>query len=459
MSARVASPTRAAALTRILSQVSCFPELRFDARPAVAGKGNNRSAGDAVGGLASAIEQATLRHWLTAESIARVLCTRPWLEVQPEIRAALLTGITQLYFMPREPDHAVVDDAVSWTRGRLQSGAGGFVNALLRRVVGLRGEVVAPEANFPWWDHSDAIPLPDGSVLKLKESIFSSDPLIRLSAQTSHPIALISRWATMRGLEVTRKLAAHGLLQAPLVVREAAGGEIPADHPLRLHSTPHCAEGCFIWNDSTEELAAMMARYPTLLVQDPASARAIEATRSSSPRKILDACAGRGTKAMQCALMHPDAEVWATDPDPRRLESLRSRAIGTANLKVVELHELGTMARYFDMLLLDLPCSNTGVLARRLEARYRFSQRTLDELAKLQRGIADHHRGLCAAKAKVIWSTCSLDRSENQDQAKWFARQTGGRIEHEDEWIPRGMPGEPSTTWTDGSYHATIALP
>ena len=210
MNARFASPTRAAALTRILAQVERFPELRFDARtvraPRAAPNFNSTesaqenshgedSAGESIGGLATAIEQATLRHWLTAESIARVLCNRPWLEVQPEIRAALLVSITQILFMPREPDHAVVDDAVSWTRGRLQSGAGGFVNALLRRIVGLRGECIPASEKFAWWEHADALPLPDGSVMKLNEPVLSSDPIARLSAQTSHPTALITRGA------------------------------------------------------------------------------------------------------------------------------------------------------------------------------------------------------------------------------------------------------------------------
>lgn len=457
MSIRSASPARAAALVRILAQVACFPELRFDART-TASRGAPRTAQAPASGLSLAIEQATLRHWLTAESIARALCTRPWLEVQPEVRAALLTGITQLCFMPREPDHAVVDDAVSWTRGRLQSGAGGFVNALLRKVIGLRGQVLSASEPCAWWDRRDAIPLPDGSVLAFKEPLLSSDPLTRLSSQTSHPLALLSRWAATRGMESARTLAAHGLLQAPIVVRNCSGNTLASDHPLHANSTPHEIPGCHVWQSTVDQLAELLAANPSLLVQDPASARAVESTRGMPLRRALDACAGRGTKAVQLALLHPNAEVWATDPDASRMDSLRSRALGIANLKVVELHELGALRGHFDLLLLDLPCSNTGVLARRLEARYRFNQRTLDELAKLQRAIADHHRGLCSSDGTVVWSTCSLDPAENELQAKWFARQHSGKVLNEDEWVPRGKPGDAAAQYTDGSYHATIAL-
>ncbi|MSQ90923.1 MAG: hypothetical protein EXS01_05970 [Phycisphaerales bacterium] len=484
MSARVATPARAAALTRILGQVSCFPELRFDARSprparevrAAIGVGGDQSGDSDVresaqidessqgelpapsGGLAGAIEFATLRHWLTAESIARVMCTRPWLEVQPEVRAALLVGATQIFFMPREPVHAVVDDCVSWTRGRLQAGAGGFVNALLRRIAGLRGVLLPASDKTAWWEMADAIPLPDGTVLKLNEPVFSADPIARLSAQTSHPMALIARWSGARGMATARTLAAHNLVQMPIVIHSGSGRSIGDDPMLAEHSVRHSHEGFAVWTGSTGDLARALQARSDLIVQDPASARAVDSTRDLSPKRILDACAGRGTKAVQCAMRHPNAEVWATDPDLQRLDTLRARAKPFANLRVVELAELGRLPRYFDLVILDVPCSNTGVLARRLEARYRFTDRNLDELTRLQRGIADHHRGLCAPGGTLIWSTCSLDKAENQDQVRWLAKQSGGRVVGDEEFLPQGAPGDPPSECTDGAYHARIAI-
>ncbi|MSR44815.1 MAG: hypothetical protein EXS15_05590 [Phycisphaerales bacterium] len=474
MSARVATPARAAALTRILAQVEFFPELRFDARSARpvrhtdASPSSDDATGDlgasgeftpSGGGLAGAIEYATIRHWLTAEAIARVSCTRPWLEVQPEVRAALLVGATQIFFMPREPVHSVVDDCVSWTRGRLQAGAGGFVNALLRRIAGLRGEVVAASEKLNWWEHADAIPLPDGSVLRLKESVLPADPIARLAAQTSHPQALIARWAAHRGMDTTRKLAAHGLLQMPLVIHSAAGRAIADDSVIAEYSVRHSHEGFRVWTGSTSDLARVLEASPDLIVQDAASARVVDSTRDLSPKRILDACAGRGTKGVQCAMRHPSAEVWATDPDPQRLSALRLRARSIPNMRVVELAELGQLPKHFDLVILDVPCSNTGVLARRLEARYRFNERNLDALTRLQRGIADHHRGLCAPGGTILWSTCSLDKAENQDQVRWLAKQSGGRVVRDEEWLPQGMPGDPPSECTDGAFHARIALP
>ncbi len=445
-------------MTRILAQVARFPDLSF------APRARDGEPGDAqITGLAAAIESATLRHWLTSETLARSLCTRPWLEVQPEARAAMLVGITQLFFMPREPDHAIVDDAVSWTRGRLQQGAGGFVNAVLRKAIALRGERLPVEQSRAWWDHRNMLPCPDGSAVTLTQDVLPPELASRIAVQTSHPQMLVARWASARGINEARRLAAHSLVEMPLTVHDGSpsGGTKDALGALSAptaHGTPHSVAGFTVWTGSTSELATALASHPSWIVQDPASARAVEATRGMKPKRILDACAGRGTKAVQLALAHPDAEVWATDPDATRAASLKQRAKALPNLKAVELAELGQLPGHFDLLLLDVPCSNTGVFARRLEARYRFSERSLAEVTQLQRGIAEHHRSLVAKGGSILWSTCSVEPAENSQQAKWLAKMVKGAVTNEDEWLPRGLPGDPDSACTDGSYHARISI-
>lgn len=460
---------RAAALDHLLPQVTAFPNLLFDQRrtasvadssaetgraekDAVEGKTESRS------GLAAAIERATIRHWLTAESIARPLCTRPWLEVQPPARAALLAGITQLLFMPREPTHAVVDDTVGWTRSRLQQGAAGMVNAVLRRVAGLRRETITRESCADWVERRDLLPLPDGQLLLLNEPLLPSDAVARLAVQTSHPHPLIARWHATRGLPIARQLALHGMMQMPLVIHDGRPDRACSDLAALSGLSPHSCTDFFVHHLGGAELAQLLQKHPKLILQDPASAQAVLTTQGLKPRRILDACAGRGTKSVQLALLHPGAEVWATDPDPARLRALRERAKGIANLRVCELSELGPYPRSFDLLLLDVPCSNTGVLARRIEARYRFSDHAMAELVALQRAIATHHRGLVAERGHVVWSTCSLDPTENQEQARWLAQHWRGQIVNETEWLPRGSIGDAAELLTDGSYHSIVHL-
>ena len=97
---------RAVACARIRAQVPRFPKLAFDARDARSeADGAHLDARDAA--LADAIEQCTLRHWLAIECVVRAHVQRPWLTVQPPLRAALMTGAAQLLFFDRLPAHAV----------------------------------------------------------------------------------------------------------------------------------------------------------------------------------------------------------------------------------------------------------------------------------------------------------------------------------------------------------------
>ncbi|MEO0475108.1 MAG: hypothetical protein AAF085_03930, partial [Planctomycetota bacterium] len=109
--------------------------------------------------------------------------------------------------------------------------------------------------------------------------------------------------------------------------------------------------------------------------------------------------------------------------------------------------------RAYDLILLDVPCSNTGVLARRPEARYRYTQQTLGELVKLQREIIEQARNWLATDGLMLYSTCSIEPPENQNQIKKLLR-TGGEKLHEHQQLPSGS----GDTYTDGSYHALVRL-
>jgi 16S rRNA (cytosine967-C5)-methyltransferase len=139
------------------------------------------------------------------------------------------------------------------------------------------------------------------------------------------------------------------------------------------------------------------------------------------------------------------------------MASLRARSKGLPNLQAVDLADLGGLPSHFDLLLLDVPCSNTGVLARRLEAKYRFTVKALEELVRVQRAIAEHHLGLLAPNGRLLYSTCSLDPQENEHQVKWIAQRVGGSVISTSEWLPRGRPGGMPASRTDGSFNALIA--
>lgn len=399
-------------------------------------------------GLAWAIDQAVARRWLTLEAVLRSQLARPWASLHPAVQAALLVGAAQLLLMERVPDHAAVSESVAWVGAKVPA-ASSLVNAVLRRVAGLRrGNAPeppgAPPRGFDWG--RDELPWHDGRVLRLREPVFSIDPLDRLGEQTSHPRALLESWQGRLGHSQAAELAAHDLVHPPIVV---TGADAPG-------CTPHEEPGYFVFPGDRSELEALLARCPVLWAQDPASAQAVSATADLSPRLIVEVCAGKGTQTRQLAALHPEAEIVASDASLARLQTLRQVFGNHQRVRVAEPRELIEFAGKADLVVVDAPCTNTAVLARRVEARYRFGPESLEQLAGLQRQILADTLRLPAAAGCLLYSTCSLEPQENEGQRDWLARWHGLRLLREGHCLPRGWPGDPPGRYRDGAYHALL---
>lgn len=384
--------------------------------------------------------------------------TRRFDEVQPEVRGVLMGSAAQLLLHDRLPDHAVVDDAVEWTKEHVHPRPAAFVNAVLRKVIALRGgllEASDPEAGR-WRDRRDALPLSDGRVRLLTDALLPESQVQRWSAQCSIGRALFEHWTSTKGFEAAVALAVQSLVQPGLTVTGLPVGALDPTTKAPWPMVPHDAAGFMVWEGGHDSLMSALRANPEARVQDPASARAVDATRHLQPKLILDACAGRGTKTAQLASTHRAAEIIATDVDGPRRAALRQRFKGHARVKVVGPEQLASFGAGFDLILLDVPCSNTGVLCRRVEAKYRFSTKGLAGLADLQQRIALDHAPLLARGGRLLWSTCSLEQAENRAQAEWLSRRLKLRIEQDEAMAPTGVPGSQAASVRNGSYHALL---
>ncbi len=150
-------------------------------------------------------------------------------------------------------------------------------------------------------------------------------------------------------------------MHAPIVI--AGCDETPAG------CQPHDRDGFCTFTGNREELDPLLAGHPQLRVQDVTAAAAVDATADLRPGFIIDACAGMGTKTRQLANLHPEARIIAAELDHRRRTVLSETFAGSERVEVMSFEEIGRYAQQADLLVLDVPCSNTGVLARRVEAK------------------------------------------------------------------------------------------
>ncbi|MCB0692808.1 MAG: RsmB/NOP family class I SAM-dependent RNA methyltransferase [Lewinellaceae bacterium] len=161
-------------------------------------------------------------------------------------------------------------------------------------------------------------------------------------------------------------------------------------------------------------------------VQDFASQQVATALDPQPGQRVVDGCAGAGGKTLQIAgLMANRGQIIALDPDEWKLKELRQRAsrAGLDNIQTKISTDTKSVKRLHgsaDRVLLDVPCTGSGVLRRNPDAKWRIDQELLDRCLGLQRTILDQYAPVCKPGARMVYATCSIFREENQDQIKRF---------------------------------------
>jgi 16S rRNA (cytosine967-C5)-methyltransferase len=431
----------------VAEQAEVYPELLLG--PLETGGLDGRDAA-----LAHAIYDQVIRRWLTLAHVLGLFLKQPMSAVEPRLVGVLLSGGAQLLFFDRIPAHAALNESVELAKRLGRPGAAGMVNAVLRRVLELvRGHEARPH---DWAERRDLLPLADGRVLLLNGEVLPADPLECLAVSTSHPPGMLRRWLAIHPRKQAQELPLHSLVAPPTVCNTAH-----ASGPLPELLVPHTAPGHHVFTGNRTELLALLESRPDLWVQDPASSRAVAGAGELSPRIVIDLCAGQGTKTRQLAAMFPGAKIIATDVDPKRSATLAELFRGSTQVEVMAAEQIRARATaQADLVLLDVPCSNTGVLARRSEARYRTGKQQLDRLVSIQREIMTIAVPLLAragaGRGRLLYSTCSLEREENEFQADWASREFGLTVQRHERTLPAGLPGDEPASYRDGSYFALL---
>lgn len=407
-------------------------------------------------GLAAELAIGVSRHRITCEHIASKFYRGRWAGVAITQRVNIAVGIYQLCFLDRIPEYAAVDQAVRIAR-RYGKGATAVTNAILRQVAENRGDIVARMGDYP----PRRFLILDSERGRLFTDDVFPDPSRRLLeyliAQYAHPSWLVERWNRRFKTALCRDVLEAGQRRPVLSLRANRLRATPADLIEKLAAESISAElasdgnGVLI-RKSASAMDLAVVRDGLCQPQDT-TARVALGLRPPKPGEfVIDLCAGVGTKSTQAAeTMANRGTVISTDDNSEKLESVMTaaRRLGIDIIKTVSLDEIDDAikkaGREPDLILVDAPCLNTGVLARRPEARYRAGQRALAEIAELQREILNHAVSLSGSKTSIVYSTCSLEKEENEDQSAWFA-------ENNDGWKVREQRFTLPTSDHDGGY-------
>lgn len=286
-----------------------------------------------------------------------------------ELEALLYVGAAQILYMPSVPEFAAVNETVEAAKEHRNPNVAKVVNGTLRNLIRRRAEFEAMIASAP------------------------------VEERESFPTVLYRRWVERFGEAGAEKLAkwhnepAETYLAYPDRFEKLERGR-------KVSEVDGFSEGRFI-------------------VQDPGTRIAVELTDAKSGESVLDACAAPGGKTIQLAWR--GAKVTACEVNPRRrrrlAENLERSNLARSVEVVGSLPEGGVS---FDKVLVDAPCSNTGVLRRRPDARWNWSEEKLAQLVKLQAEILDAAALRVSPGGRLVYSTCSNEPEENQRQVEAF---------------------------------------
>ena len=405
------------------------------------------------------------------------------------IRGELRVAVCQILFFDQIPDSAAVNEAVADVkRSKLRSLAG-FVNAVLRAVVRDPERDKLPEEedsaeylsvrySMPVWIAEHFLKLYGAKDTAKIFAYFNSEHGISVHVNTGHPCRTDEEKEEKIRL-VRESLEAEGVTVRPgsepecLQLFRVAGAEGSAGiSAAGIARTDAFRTGQITVQDESSYLA-VKAACEELLREDLQEGLVSKqyAEPGCSPRYVVyDVCAAPGGKSLTAAeLLGPDAEIHAFDLSERKCALIReniarsgygnvSAAVRDARSKALAKGTLadpehGALpAESCDLLICDLPCSGLGIMGRKKDIRYRLKQSDLEDLAALQRHILTAAVDLLKPGGVMMYSTCTIDPLENEEQAGWIEERFG--------LIPCGsrqfLPGADDC---DGFYYALFRRP
>ena len=313
--------------------------------------------------LAFEICSGTIRYWSQLQWIAETLTSTGKLSLKNREKSLLFSALYQIYYLERVPHYAVIDETVKLAKTYCHASVGNFFNGILRKA------------------SETPLKLPDG------------DSPFALSIRYSQTLFFVKRLLKERGASEAIKILSSSNIRPKHFVRTIG---LPIQYtPMTM---PIAEIQGYIQNPTPGHLATFLSQSTT------------------PPKTILDLCASPGGKLLLAHDLYPSAKLWANDVSDARI-ALLNENIAKFGLEVNV--RIGTGESYpaemlFDLIILDVPCSNSGVLNKRIEARGRLTEEALSNLQTMQQKLLQAAIQLLAPGGAIWFLTCSVLKEENE---------------------------------------------
>lgn len=348
-------------------------------------------------------------------------------KMKPVIRAIVRSAVYQLKYMDSVPASAVCNEAVKLAVSRGFAGLKGFVNGVLRSIA--RG--------------LDSVSYPPGDTAEY------------LSVVYSMPMWILEQWLPVYGRESVERMLRNFLEEKPTSVRcnlhQISREDLRAKlegEGVTVQEVPDLP--CALLISGYDYLGALSSfRDGDFQVQDISSMLVAEKADPQPGDYVIDVCAAPGGKALHLAdKLDGTGMVEARDISDYKVGLIREniRRSRMENIRAVRRDATvpdGDSEEKADIVIADLPCSGLGVLGRKSDLKYRMTKEGEEELAALQRRILSVVHQYVKPGGRLVYSTCTINRGENEENAAWFAREYPQfAMEEEEQILPGGKAGD-----------------
>ncbi len=318
------------------------------------------------------------------------------IRVEPFVYSAAAVALYQLRFLDRVPDHAAVDTSVQLAKEHAGQKSSGWVNAVLRRAIREGDSLLDFESEEP----------------------FTPD---RLAFVYSCPRWMVSRWMKRLSTPELREFLTWNNRSPSLTLRvnrrlteaRSVAGELSS---IGVKSQQHALDHNFLTVLHPGDPAELKVVRDGRATPQDISQGLVAALLDPQPGEaVLDLCAAPGGKTGHMAEICPESRIVSTDKSPDRLHQLRQTISRCRldNVEVVHYDEVLSSAQRYDAILVDAPCTGTGVLARRPDLRWRRNPEDVGRMADIQLALLRIAADKLKDGGRIIYSTCSVEPEEN----------------------------------------------
>lgn len=356
-------------------------------------------------GLLTEIVYGTIQRRHTIDYFLERFVAKGVEKLQPWVRNLLRLSFYQLYYLERIPSHAIVNEAVNLAKRRGHKGIAGLVNGVLRNALRSREQLVIPE---------------------------QLDPIQRIALVHSHPAWLVARWIQQYGEETAEAMCAANNLPPHVSVRV---NTMKVDRAALLQdmqehvnaSASVLAEDGIVVRDGGNMALSSWFEAGLLSIQDESSMLVAPIVAAKPGMQVLDCCAAPGGKTTHIAqTMNDEGVIWANDIHPHKqaLIDEQVKRLGLSSVKTVvgDAKRVGEhfTERSFDRILVDAPCSGTGVIRRKPDLKWLKHEGDIKPLPEVQLSILSAVAPLLKENGVLVYSTCTVEKEENEGVIRTF---------------------------------------